>query len=239
MGGGGWTPGYQIDQSRWLTAHLPLSRYAAQNLPGLGRPFHVLGGGVDLCRFPPRTSRVHDGSVVFLGRILRHKGIHWLIEAIPSRIPLRILGASGDADYLAQLRRLAVGKDVHFILDLADEAVAETLRRAAVVAHPTPVDESGDAGVSELLGLAPLEAMACGCVPVLSRAASLPELVEEGVSGLLVPPNDPAALGDAIRSLLTDAENWRRMSVAATARVREQFTWSGVAQRCLTAYDAT
>jgi len=56
LGGGGWTPGYQIDASRWITAHLPLSRYAARALPGRNRRFHVIYGGVDTARHPMRPS---------------------------------------------------------------------------------------------------------------------------------------------------------------------------------------
>src|SRR5947209_8102715 len=66
LGGGGWTPGYQIDQSRWIAAHLPLSEYAARNLPGRNRRRRVIYGGVDSELYPMRPELAHDGSLVFL-----------------------------------------------------------------------------------------------------------------------------------------------------------------------------
>jgi glycosyltransferase involved in cell wall biosynthesis len=237
LGGGGWTPGYQIDQSRWMTAHLPLSNYAARHLPGMNKSFRVLWGGVDTTKFRPRPELTHDGSVVFLGRILRHKGIHLLIEAMPEDVPLSVLGASGDDAYLAELRRAAIDKKVTFALDASDEQIVDRLRRAALIVHPTPIDQRGDAGANELLGLAPLEGMACGCVPILSNAASLPELIEDGVSGRLVAPNDSAALGRAIVDGLTANSGWREMSQAATSRVAQQFSWPRTAARCVDAYE--
>src|SRR5260370_41654534 len=64
LGGGAWTPGFHIDQSRWVTGHLPISRYAALSLPGRIRPHQVIYGGVDLARYPARAAPCHDGSVV-------------------------------------------------------------------------------------------------------------------------------------------------------------------------------
>ena len=239
LGGGGWTPGYQIDQSRWMTAHLPLSNYAARALPGKNKTCHILLGGVDTTAFMGREQPAHDGSVVFLGRILPHKGIHTLIDALPPGTSLSILGTSGDPAYLDRLRDRARGKQVTFLLDASDDAIIYRLRRAAFLVHPTPLDTAGGAGAHELLGLAPLEGMACGCVPILSNAASLPELIEEGVSGWLVPPSNQAALGRRIAEALLDRPRWSQMSRAAMTRVREHFTWQQTAARCLEAYGRT
>jgi alpha-1,3-rhamnosyl/mannosyltransferase len=96
------------------------------------------------------------------------------------------------------------------------------------------VDEEGSAGVNELFGLALVEAMACGCPVVASRAASLPEIVVEG-SGVLVPPCDPAALGDAIFELREDRDLWRRASLGARRRA-ETLSWPLAAARCLEIY---
>src|SRR5260370_20629438 len=70
LGGGAWTPGFHLDQSRWITAQLPISRYAARQLPGRAQLHSVIYGGVDLARYPPRPAAEHDGPVGFLGRLL-------------------------------------------------------------------------------------------------------------------------------------------------------------------------
>ena len=236
LGGGGWTPGYQIDQSRWIAAHLPISLYAARSLPGRNRSRHVIYGGVDLERYPMRPAPAHDGSLVFLGRLLPHKGVHFLIEGLPDGVPLHLLGTAPDPDYLERLRRLAGAKPVEFHLGLADDEVLGYLQRAAALVHPTPVSADGSAGVHELFGLALVEAMACGCPVVASAAASLPEIVTDGVTGYLVEPNSPAALGAAVRRLLADLPTWRRLSDAARQRVVADFTWDRVVDRCFAAY---
>lgn len=241
LGGGGRTPGYQIDQSRWIDAHLPISEYAARSLPGhprrprKPRRHRVIWGGVDLARYPVRPRPEHDGSVVFLGRVLPHKGIHFLIEGLPPGVPLHVIGPAPDPAYLERLRGLS-GREVTFHGALADGEVIEMLGRAMALVHPTPVDAAGSAGSHELFGLALVEAMARGCPVIASEAASLPEIVEDGVSGLLVSPNDPGALGSAIGRLRGDPDLWRRMSSAARRRVEERFTWERVVERCLAAY---
>jgi len=236
LGGGGWTPGYQIDLGRWLDGHLPISEYAAQGIPRGHRNTGVIYGGVDLKRFPAREELRHDGSVMYLGRILPHKGIHTLIDGLPADCLLRIVGPVGDTGYLESLVRRAQGKRVEFLHGLADAEVAERLRRAAVLVHPTPVDAEGAAGANELLGLAVLEAMASNCPVVVTAAASLPELVEDGVSGRIVPPNDADAIRRAVREIMGDRDLWTRLALEGRRRVEQQFAWSGVVEHCLRAY---
>jgi glycosyltransferase involved in cell wall biosynthesis len=236
LGGGGWTPGYQIGLGGWLSGHLPISQYAARDLPVGHRNAGVILGGIDLAKYPPRTELRHDGTAVFLGRILPHKGIHYLIEGLPKECRLLVVGPVGSADYLDRLKRLAAGKRVEFLHGLSDAEVTNILRSAAALVHPTPTDSLGGAGVNELLGLAVLEAMASNCPPIVSNAASLPELVEHDVSGLIVPPNDPAAIRIAIQKVLEIPGVWRRLAVNARSRVEREFTWPKVVDRCLRAY---
>ncbi|HEY0513858.1 MAG TPA: glycosyltransferase family 4 protein [Thermoanaerobaculia bacterium] len=236
LGGGGWTPGYQIDQSRWIDAHLPISEYAARGLRGRNRRHRVIHGGVDLDRYPPRSAPRHDGSVVFLGRVLPHKGIHFLIEGLPLEVPLHVVGPAPDLAYLERLCALGAGKDVRFHGALTDAEVVERLGQAMALVHPTPLDERGSAGAHELFGLALVEAMARGCPVIASDAASLPEIVEPEVGGLLVPPNRPEAIREAILRLRREPELWARLSAGARGTVERRFTWDRVVDRCFEAY---
>jgi glycosyltransferase involved in cell wall biosynthesis len=239
LGGGGWTPGYHVDQSRWIAAHLPISEYAARELPGRNRRYRVIYGGVDLSRHPLRPELEHDGSVVFLGRVLPHKGIHFLVEGLPAGVPLHVIGPATDPGYLDRLHALAAGKDVRFHGALPDGEVVERLGKAMALVHPTPVDAAGSAGANELFGLALVEAMARGCPVVASDAASLPEIVEHEVNGLLVPPNRPEAIREAVLRLRDDPGLWRRLALAARRTAEERFTWERVVDRCLAAYGST
>jgi glycosyltransferase involved in cell wall biosynthesis len=238
LGGGAWTPGFHVDQSRWIAAHLPISEYAARSLPGKNQRCRVIYGGVDPERYRMRPRPGHDGSVAFLGRLLPHKGIHVLIEGLPAGMTLHVLGPAPDPAYLERLRALGAGKDVRFHHGLSDTEVVPFLQRAMALVHPTPVGTDGSAGANELFGLALVEAMACGCPVVASRVASLPEIVEDGETGLLVPPNSPGAIAEALGRLAADAALWRRLSLGARARVEARFTWERVVDACLEAYAA-
>ena len=151
---------------------------------------------------------------------------------------LHVVGPALDRAYLERLQGLAADRDVRFHLGLADADVIAILQRSMALVHPTPVDASGSAGANELFGIAPLEAMACGCPVIASRAASLPEMVEHERNGLLVPPNDPGAIAAALARLAAEPDLWRRLSAAARQRVETSFTWDQVADRCLAAYAA-
>jgi glycosyltransferase involved in cell wall biosynthesis len=78
--------------------------------------------------------------------------------------------------------------------------------------------------VTEGLGTSLLDAMACGKPVVATTAGGIPEVVEDGVTGLLVPPRDHEAMADAIVRLLTDADLRREMGVAGLAAARERFS---------------
>ncbi len=236
LGGGDWTPAYQIDQSRWLTAHLPLSDYASRSLPGRLLPHRVIRGGVDPTMHRMREAVAHDGSLLFLGRVLPHKGVHLLIEALPTGRTLHVVGPTPDLAYLRRLQALATGRDVRFHVGLEDAEVIAYLQRAMALVHPTPVDADGSAGVNELFGLAVVEAMACGCPVIASRAASLPEIVADGETGLLVQPSSVSALVAAIAGLEADPGRWRRLALGARERVEARFTWDHVAAACMSAY---
>jgi glycosyltransferase involved in cell wall biosynthesis len=86
------------------------------------------------------------------------------------------------------------------------------------------------------LGQTLIEAMACGTPVIGSNVTSLPEIIEDGVTGFLVPPNDPTSLGERIAWLLSDPSRAQEMGRRARQRVLERFTWSAVVDRCLQAY---
>jgi glycosyltransferase involved in cell wall biosynthesis len=237
LGGGGWTPAYRIDQSGWFDCELALSEYAAGRRHGRPRACRVVYGGVDLARHPMRRAGEHDGSLVFLGRLLPHKGVHDLVQALPPGVTLRVLGSPASPSYLEELRTLSRGKDVEFVLRPGDEAVVAALSRAMALVHLTPVGANGSAENHELFGLALVEAMATGCPVVATRVASLPEIVVDGETGILLPAGDAAGLPAAIERLRGPAE-WRRFSLAGRERVERLFSWDAVAERCLEAYGA-
>jgi glycosyltransferase involved in cell wall biosynthesis len=91
--------------------------------------------------------------------------------------------------------------------------------------------------VPELLGQTLLEGMACGAPGLCTAVASLPEVVENGVTGFVVPPNDSAALSERLCWLRDHPQRAVEMGAAGRRRVLERFTWPAVVKRCLTIYD--
>lgn len=90
----------------------------------------------------------------------------------------------------------------------------------------------------ELLGQTLLEGMNCGAPELATSVASLPDVVEDGVTGWLMPPNSVAALREKLVWLRRHPAKATAMGQAGQARVLERFTWDAVVHGCLTAYVA-
>jgi glycosyltransferase involved in cell wall biosynthesis len=239
LGGGGWDVSAYVSTDRWFHGHLHISAYSRDVAGHTGRrDAWVIYGGVDTNRFSGDSTQIRGGHALFVGRILPHKGLDDLVDAANPHTEVRIVGPAPDADYLVRLRARTGGRPVSFVHGLTDEALVAEYRRAACIVLPSVYrDRDGrETLVPELLGQTLLEAMACGTPAVCTRVASLPEVVEDGVTGIVVPPNDPAALAAAIRWLNQHPDDGRRMGAAGRARVLERFTWDRVVQQCLAIY---
>jgi glycosyltransferase involved in cell wall biosynthesis len=90
----------------------------------------------------------------------------------------------------------------------------------------------------EPFGLVMIEAMACGTPVIATRFGSVPEVVVDGETGLLVPPGDVAALRAALERLLGDADLRRRLGAAARERIRERFAWDAVTDATIAVYES-
>jgi glycosyltransferase involved in cell wall biosynthesis len=239
LGGGGFDVSSFVSTDAWYHGHLHISEYSRKVARHSGSTnARVILGGVDPSRFSPGGEP--GDAVVFVGRILPHKGIHDLVDAIPAAVPLRIVGRPMDPAYLTSLRERAAGKQVAFVHDADDDALVEEYRRAACVVLPsvyrTPDGHTTE--IPELLGQTLLEAMACGRPVICTDVASMPEVVVNGGTGLIVPPGDPGALRQAIDVLRANRAAAQAMGRAGRERVLERFRWEQVVDRCLEAYAA-
>jgi glycosyltransferase involved in cell wall biosynthesis len=169
-----------------------------------------------------------------------HKGVRYLVEAATREVPVVLVGQPYEPAYMDVLRGLAEGKDVEFRHDSRDEDLVAAYQQALCVVLPSVYsdDEGHMTRVPELLGQTLLEGMACGIPAVCTDVASLPEVVEDGVSGFVVPPNDPGAIRDKLLWLEAHPDEAERMGQAARRRVLDRFGWSEVVRRCLDAYAA-
>lgn len=198
----------------------------------------VVYGGVD-DRFVPGGTVVPN-QVLFVGRLVRHKGIEHAIAAIGGDTTLIVAGRPYDPPYVEMLKTAAAGKRVEFREHVGDEALPSLYAESVATVLPSVYSTwgGGETVVPELLGLAALESMACGTPAIVTRVGSLPEIVEDGVTGFVVPPNDPAAIRHAIEALVTDPARRAEMGRRARAAVEARFTWDATARRCMEAYAA-
>jgi glycosyltransferase involved in cell wall biosynthesis len=242
-GSGGIALHNHFDVSRWYAGHLQVSEFSRrsfqqENLPNA----RVILGGVDTARFSPAADPEagRTGEVLFVGRLLPHKGINYLIEAVDATTPLTIIGRRWRhaQRFYDLLQQLAVGKRVEFREDCDDDDIIAAYRRALCVVlpsvHTTVFGEYY--AIPELLGQTLLEGMACGTPAICTAVGGMPEVVADGVTGFVVPPNDPAALSAKIKWLQEHPAEARQMGAAARQRVLDQFSWDRVVDRCLDAY---
>jgi glycosyltransferase involved in cell wall biosynthesis len=149
-----------------------------------------------------------------------------ILRARVDGVQVRIVGRGPEWDFLSRLHaELGLGDAVALLGDLTRERLAEEYVNASVFCLPS---------VQEGFGIVFLEAMAAGLPVVACRAAAIPEVVEDGVAGVLVPPRDPPALAEAMRDLLGSPERRREMGEAGRRAVT-QFTPDRVAGRLLEA----
>ncbi len=212
-----------------------LSRHSVSAFADWQQPKTVLHGGVNLQQFqafntPPQ------GYALFVGRLLPHKGVLQIIEAIDANTPLHIVGRPYDESYVGQLRGAATGKNVRFIFDADDAELRRQYAGANVILQPSLPSENSAVDTSELLGLVTLEAMASGKPVIVTRAGSLPELIVDGETGFLVEPHDPVALREFITRFVSNPNLSQAMGAAARKHVEAHFTWEQAARRGLAFY---
>jgi glycosyltransferase involved in cell wall biosynthesis len=178
---------------------------------------------------PPAAA---EPVILFFGRIWAYKGLDSLIRAEPmiaAAVPdVKIMIAGTGAD-LEQYRRLMTDPSRYIIHNafIPNEAIANIFMQAAVVA--LPYREATQSGVIPL-------ACTYARPVVATRVGALPDAVEDGVTGLLVPPGDDEALAKALIRLLREPELARRMGIAARLKIDREAAPDVVAQMSMEVY---
>ena len=197
----------------------------------------LVPSGVNTERFRPdgpAEPRSARRRILSVGRLVERKGFEDLIAAMAAvpRAECVIVGGGPDDDpYARRLRDVAAGCGVADRVRLVGAVPpAEMPRwyRSADVLAATPWYEP--------FGLTPLEAMACGVPVVATAVGGLTDTVVPGVTGDLVPPRDPRALGTALRRLLGDDARRRSYAAAARDRAGQSYSWRRVASQLSAVY---
>lgn len=223
--------------TRFIDAAVSCSAYNADQVEArYGLRPEVIYNGIDTERFRPgpadpalRAAWSPDGAPVLLqaGRQVRWKGGEYAIGALlhlrHQPAPRLVFVGNGEyqPDLIALAARLGVTDRVIFAGALPAERMPAVYASADLVL--------GTSFVNETFGIGPCEAMACGRPVIASAFGGFREIVADGETGRLVPPQDPAALAAAIDDLLADPARLTAWGAASRARVERLFAWPVVA----------
>jgi starch synthase len=200
---------------------------------------HVIHNGIDADLYRPDPDReVLDRygidparpSVVFVGRVTRQKGLPVLLRAaqrLDAAAQLVLCAGQADtaelqAEVTGLVERLRGARDGVILIPgmLAKAEVIQILSHATVFVCPSEY---------EPLGIVNLEAMACGCAVVASAVGGIPEVVADGVTGLLVPPGDETALAEAVNALIREPGRAAALGARGRERAVTEFSWDRIA----------
>lgn len=217
----------------WAARHADLysvpSQHMAQVVQGWGVPqqrIHVVHNAIPAPQLPTDDRRAlrqmldlppETPLVVSVARLTPVKGVHVMLRALPHLPEGAQLVVVGDGPQRAELEAAAPAGRVRFVGEQPHERVLMYMRAADVY-----VLSSFTEGLSHTL----LEALAVGTPAVATAVGGNPEVLTDGREGLLVPPDHPEALGQAITRVLSDAALAARMGEAGLARSAD-FRWEG------------
>ena len=203
--------------SRWMEERL-------RPITGPGTGIDIVGSGVDEAFF--RLSRQEPSHLLFYGRLDSYqKGLDILLEAYArtrrdmQEAPELVIAGRGDRGRVEEAVASAGLDGVRIEAPVTRERVLELLSQALLLLMPSRF---------EGLPVVPMEAMAAGVPVIASHVGGLGEIVDDGRSGVLVPPENPASLGDTVTALLRDPPRRAEMSRQAAAAAHA-FRWDAIA----------
>ncbi len=184
---------------------------------------------------PPEISLPFAGKgpvrLLFAGRLVERKGVHRLLEALarleaPDAIRLRVVGDGPERPRLeARARELGVDGRVDFDGFVSGARLQSAFEEADVFVLPAVRDRKGDV---EGLGVVLIEAMAHGRPVIACEVGGIPDVVRDGETGLLVPPDEPAALAGAIERLCRDPAEARALGLRGKEWGARRFGWERI-----------
>ena len=169
--------------------------------------------------------------VTYTGRLIEGKGLETLFAALRSLSDLPswhlVLVGSGSGQVISIEERLRGEAEEGVLRGRVTftgrvDNVAAYLQASDIFAFPT---------LDEALGMSAVEAQACGLPAVASRTGGVPDIVEDGATGILVPPGEAGPLAGGLRGLLGDSELRTRFGAAARARAKERFAFDTMVSR--------
>lgn len=238
----------------WLYRHAdafiavsdPVAKAIRTQEPSVAPKVLTINNPLDASSLYPMHRAAHDETVIgSLGRIHPEKGVHLLLQAFrkvcESKLPvrLRIAGpwekrdGGGGEQYWREIRRMAEGLPVEILGPLRNDEIAGFYNSLDVYCLPSLAD------LGEAMPLAPLEAMACGVVPIVSNIAAFREYIEPDSNGVVFDHRSedaPEALAAALKELAVEPQRRARMALAAR-ETSTRFSPAAIADKYLQLFE--
>lgn len=219
----------KMQDARFVVTVSQYNQHYLQNLLGdAPADIRCLYNGIDLGRFrPDAASSSQPNLILGVGRLVEKKGFDTLIRACAILqeqgvdFQCHIIGKGGLRKELAALiAELNLDQRVQLLGAKPQDGVLAAYKEAAVFALPCVIGSDGNRdGLPTVL----LEAMAAGLPAVSTPVTGIPEIIDDGENGRLVPPGDAAALAEALAEMLQNPQQRRQMALAARQKVEHLF----------------
>ena len=172
--------------------------------------------------------------ILFTGRLIQRKGVEYLLRAVPQIRAQHDVDVviTGNGDQKAMLEneshRLGIQDRVQFLGFVSNEQLNEEYARCDIWVNPSVIDDRGD---TEGLGVGSIEAYAHRKPVVASAVGGIPDTVEHGKTGYLVPEKDPQALANSILTLINDPAKRQQFGNRGLKFAQERFNWERITDR--------
>ncbi len=200
-------------------------------------------GGIDTNRFYPVPFLQKERKILYVGRILPHKGINYLIEAFRLLncldYKLTIVGRIYNEAFYQKLKELSIGLPVEFVHDADDQRLLNEYCTAIVTVLPSVHIDCYDSytSVPELMGFTLLESQACGTPVICTDAGAMHEFVEERLTGYVVKQNSPEAIANALLQIIEQSPSEYLAYQSRCCEWIKPLSWSTVVKKHLELYN--
>lgn len=183
-------------------------------------------------KYEIRGLKEEDNQILFFGRIWKYKGLEYLIKAEPiitKEVPNTKIIIAGTGEDFKRYKNIMINKDNFIVYNyrIPYNEGAELFQKSSVVV--LPYIEASQSGVI-------LTAYGFKKPVVATNVGAIPEAVDDGVTGLIVPPRDPEALAEAIIKLLKNEKLRKQMGENAYKKLKNDFSWTPVVEKTIEVY---